>query len=145
MRIYYGAGIFSIDYITGGLKELIIKYDGYIRIIKKTAEFERIDYDNGIMSITFDTPFTERGVLFKYVGYFKIHSVKADNITIPVSTSNIHLWNEISAKWNEIDSTWDELGNSFLQGRIIKKESGYGRHTDSPRKLPTARKTKRLY
>jgi hypothetical protein len=115
--ITYGKGQCEI---TGNYQSVVIKYRG--RIVLKHEHLEFIEdignnnarvrnfksksmliKNNNQIHIGFTEPQSEDKVLFRYVGEFRILSVKVDDKNAKITEQGIDYW-------NKINSTWDYAG-----------------------------------
>ena len=137
MKIIYGKGICSLNNSIEPVESIVIRYRGKIVIQHQFAElYNIIDnnfyfrnlksksllvHGNNQIHIGFAEGRNDLEELFKYVGEFRILSVKVNNKSITVEARGIDYY-------NLIDSTWDYAGKpekyngTYTIGKVPKNK-----------------------
>ena len=119
MEILYGNANFLITGQNQGFKQLNIKYEGNPLLYNRAPINGNIRAEKGTLMVTSDELITFTGQLFKYKGYFKIMSVKADRVQVPFK-SLVHIYNKMAEKLDSTDRKWNDLGDSYTIGMSVK-------------------------
>ena len=124
MLFKYGKGKSFIELKGSPLKSIKIKYEGFPFIIKRNAFKGALSVSKGQLIMIPEEPISQSGVLFEYMGYFRVKKVFANDRLILHKTMGVNVFNYMVEKWDDIDIAWSDLKTGFLKGRRVKDRYG---------------------
>lgn len=85
------------------------------RVKNGTSTGSMIIHGNNQIHIGYKDAINGEHELFKYTGYFKILSAKANNESITIETKNIDFWEKVNSKWEDAGK-WESYKGTYQQG-----------------------------
>ena len=137
--IKYGKGLCEI---TGAYQEVIIKYRGQLVLRHPHLEFvedignnharvrnwgskSMLIRNHNQIHIGFVDQQIQDGVLFRYVGNFKILSAKIDGINATIELLGVDYWNLIKSKWDNLGKP-EQYRGTYKHGKSSHKQPREG-------------------
>ena len=144
MKIIYGKSLCQLKTAVEPITSIEIKYRGAISIkhlhrevmgridkrrirVKNKDKSSVLTRGNNIITIIFNEDIVGDIDLFRWVGDFRILSVKVNNKNIASEVFGVDYWNLVNSTWNSAGKPEDYRG-TYKFGRIPRKQRLRGRN-----------------